>query len=164
MQWYVCVPDGPAVVFIAQERDTRNSKNNKTQSSVAILQIGAHTGWTENDPLVKGTTSYSEQLSTEARSRVSFVYVEASPPTFVRLEKNLEEHSDRFNLSALLMGVLPDDTEDMNLTFYSISESVNRETGLDSRTGKSVPKIVSEGATSQAPRLFKEETNSSGYQ
>lgn len=125
------------------------------QNRAAILQIGAHTGWTENDPLVNGMTSYSQEISREARSRVSFVYVEASPPTFARLEKNLEENSDRFNLTALHMGVLPDDSQAMNLTFYSMSESIDRETGLDSRSGKSFPNWISQISSFRKELLLK---------
>lgn len=47
---------------------------------IRIVQIGAHTGWDENDPFIGGMTHLLDALPRDFRQRfVEYVFVEASP-------------------------------------------------------------------------------------
>jgi hypothetical protein len=103
---------------------------------MSIFQIGAHTGWNENDPLMKGMTLYLQSLPQERRQRVDCTLVEASPANHAALEKKVQEHSSLCDLKSLHAGIVPDSAESTNLTFHGISADINVKTGLDSRSGK----------------------------
>lgn len=54
-------------------------------SIVHMVQIGAHIGFEENDPVAKGISSYLGLLGGSESTRVHWTFVEPSPPSFDRL-------------------------------------------------------------------------------
>jgi hypothetical protein len=70
---------------------------------ITIVQIGAHTGYEENDPLASGLTSMIHELGSTMHDKVHWTFVEPSPPNYKRLVKNLANHSDVCDLRSVKM-------------------------------------------------------------
>lgn len=104
-----------------------------------VIQIGAHVGFEKNDPLAEGLSSYLRLLSAAERNRFHWTFVEPSPPNFRRLETNLKERNwcpyELFNVA-----VVPDGSNDTErLTFFSVRDTIDPETGFDSISKKTLP-------------------------
>jgi len=112
---------------------------------VSIVQIGAHVGFEQNDPvanmlieILNGTAA----LDADARRRLHWVFVEPSPTNFARLTENISRRGIFCDAHTIETAVMPDNVGWDNLTempFYSIRETVDPETGFDSVSGKTLP-------------------------
>jgi FkbM family methyltransferase len=127
---------------------------------VHVVQIGAHIGFEKNDPFAKGLTSFLNLLSEDDRQNVVWTFVEPSPPNFKRLQENIRNHSDVCQMRAVNAGVVSDSSGNKDieaLTFYSISESIDPETGHDSKSNKTFPFWVTQiSSFSLSPIMFNE--------
>jgi len=114
---------------------------------IRIVQIGAHTGWDENDPFIGGMTHLLDALPRDFRQRfVEYVFVEASPQVFPKLEENVQKHAHLCHFETINAGIMPDSHIAPNttqpkptLTFYSIRDTVDIHTGKDTLSGKKLP-------------------------
>ncbi|KAL3907784.1 MAG: hypothetical protein SGILL_008734 [Bacillariaceae sp.] len=107
-----------------------------------VVQIGAHTGFEKNDPLAKIMGAYLELLSITEKQRVTWTFVEPSPPNYQHLVQNLQNHSDFCQMKAVNAAVVSDSLQEeeiLTMTFYSISDAIDTETGYDSKSGKQLP-------------------------
>ena len=123
--------------------------------SLSIIQIGAHTGWDPNDPFTKGMTKYLESLNPDERQRVEYTFVEASPANYRVLEEKVKKNAGLCSFKTLHLGIIPDTQETSNLTFYSISDDINVDTGRDKRTGKKLHGWVTQISSFSKPTLLK---------
>jgi hypothetical protein len=108
---------------------------------VDMVQIGAHVGFEANDPLAQGISYYLNMLSDSERQRFHWTFVEPSPPNYARLEQTIANHSYMCDMSTVNAGIVPDLVGKSNdsLTFYSVRETIDPETGYDSLSGKTFP-------------------------
>jgi len=114
---------------------------------VNVIQIGAHTGFEENDPIAKGLLRLLDATSAatgsnETRMRFHWTFVEPSPPNYKRLTKNLLKSSDICDMKGINVAVTPDGGKKAvsgNLKFYSIRDTIDPETGVDSISGITFP-------------------------
>ena len=113
-----------------------------------VIQIGAHVGFEENDPLAHGMLTYLQLLTPLELDRFHWTFVEPSPPNFRRLQHNLQKRRDVCRMDALNFAVVPDQDyhqgESNKLTFYSIRDTVDPETGYDSLSHKKLPKFITQ--------------------
>ncbi|KAL3910333.1 MAG: hypothetical protein SGARI_002173 [Bacillariaceae sp.] len=125
---------------------------------IHIVQIGAHTGFEHNDPFAQGLVSYLDLLPIEKNQSVVWTFVEPSPPNFERLQANVQNHSDICQMRAVNAAVVADDLQESDieaLTFYSISDSIDPETGHDSKSNHTFPFWVSQiSSFSKSPILW----------
>ena len=121
-----------------------------------IVQIGAHVGFEDNDPIASPLLAIFAEMARDgdtasAGIAAEWLMVEASPVNYAGLVKTVERH--RGNLSNHVrflptnVGVLAgnssaspgDESEERNMTFYSMSSDIDPESGRDKRTGKQLP-------------------------
>jgi hypothetical protein len=124
------------------EEDDPNNNHQKKISHV--VQIGAHTSFEPNDPLAVGLTRYLELFPPATRQRLQWTFVEPSPANYQRLVQNIANHSHLCTMKALQMAVVPEDQANSTMTFYSISSSIDPETGYDSISGKTFPYYITQ--------------------
>lgn len=133
-----------------------------SRRDVHIVQIGAHIGFEENDPICQGLATWIQALPTHTRDSTSastkqrslhWTFVEPSPPNFQRLQQNLHNQSAELvacDLRALNAAVVADDTPKMqdanssNMTFYSLSADIDPATGYDARSGQTLPYFITQ--------------------
>jgi hypothetical protein len=116
---------------------------------VNIVQIGAHVGFEENDPLATGLSrlleevaavDYSAKSRNEIRQHFHWTFVEPSPPNFKRLSENLLNNSAICDMKGVNAAVVSDSlTYSSDMPFYSIRDTIDPETGFDSLSGKTFP-------------------------
>jgi hypothetical protein len=120
-----------------------------------VVQIGAHTSFEPNDPLAVGLTRYLELFPPATRQRLHWTFVEPSPANYQRLVLNIANHSHLCTMKAMQMAVVPEDQANSTMTFYSISSSIDPETGYDSISGKTFPYYITQlSSFSMAPIRF----------
>lgn len=127
------------------------------ENHVHIHQIGAHTGFEENDPLAKGLLDYLNLLSKEEQSRVHWYFVEPSPTNFNELREKLTKQPQKCDMVPVNVAVIPDgmgSTKD--IPFYAISNSINPETGYDSKSGKMLPFYISQVGSFSKKQVLQE--------
>jgi hypothetical protein len=123
-----------------------------------ILQIGAHEGWNQNDPIGQGLGVYFEKLSAgKEKESASYVLVEASPFIFKKLQTNVKEHQYLCNITAVHLGVVPKERQDSrgNLTFYAIKDTINSKSGRDTLSGKQLPYWVTQTSSFNRNTVLK---------
>jgi hypothetical protein len=118
-----------------------------TTSNIArVVQIGAHVGFEENDPVANGILSYVKMLSMPERHRFQWTFVEPSTTNFRSLQKNLDEHAHLgTDFQAIQAGVVADSTiQDTDMIFYSIRDTIDPVTGFDSLSNHTFPYWVTQ--------------------
>mmetsp|Transcript_28040 Transcript_28040/g.32685 ORF Transcript_28040/g.32685 Transcript_28040/m.32685 type:complete len:363 (-) Transcript_28040:87-1175(-) len=129
-----------------------------TKKPLHVIQIGAHTGFEPNDPLAKGLSSYIHLLTQPDKSRITWTFVEPSPPNYKRLMENINIHQSQLKcqMKAVNAAVISDTTVSTDgLVFHSINETIDPETGIDSKTGKKLPIYITQlSGFSMKPILF----------
>jgi len=131
---------------------------------INIVQIGAHTGFEENDPIAKGISELLDRLvditsDNELRKRVHWTFVEPSPPNFKRLSENLSKYSDVCDMNGINAAVVSDhaanESKTDDMIFYSIRDTIDPETGFDSISGKTLPLWITQlSSFSKDPILY----------
>ena len=130
----------------------------QTQDDVHIVQIGAHIGFEENDPICQGLTTWMHALPYAKRHEaLHWTFVEPSPPNFRRLQQNLQNRSDLCDLQAINAAVVADndasssrtsssktDQITTTMTFYSLDDSIDPATGYDSKSGQTLPYFITQ--------------------
>jgi len=149
--------------------------NHEQQSTIHILQIGAHVGWEENDPMAKGMTAYLEALAAKEtipipttmnnkQELVHYTFVEASPTNYHALQSNIASHQRKqqdwgavTNMKALNVGIIPDGKTNnaTTMTFYSIRDTVDAITGLDRTNGIRLPYWATQISSFSKPTLLR---------
>jgi len=140
-------------VTVSSQRILENSQGG--DEDINIVQIGAHTGWEENDLIATGlsrlldeTIALDPNTYKAAREHFHWIFVEPSPTNFKRLSVNLKKHSDVCDMrginAAVVSDTLTNDGKDLNMTFYSIRDTIDPETGYDSLSGKTLPKYITQ--------------------
>lgn len=117
-----------------------------------IVQIGAHVGFEGNDPLFRGLLRFFQYWPRDLRINFHWTFVEPSPPNFKRLEGNLKKNviQGMCSVHAINAAVVPNtfnpkpDENISSMTFYSLSETIDPETGYDSKSGKTLPKFITQ--------------------
>jgi len=127
-----------------------------------VVQIGAHTGFEKNDPIAVGLSGILQHVSAisnsdTVRKKFHWTFVEPSPPNFKRLKQNVQNYSI-CDMKAINVAVLPDGhygENHTNMTFYSVRDTIDPETGYDSLSGKRFPHWITQVSSfSKAPILF----------
>ena len=127
---------------------TEDLLDDNNNGHINIIQIGAHVGFEKNDPIAKGILAVMEKIdrtissSAGLRNRLHWTFVEPSPVNFKRLEANLVKHSDLCDMKGVNAAIAPDDMADTDLNqmaFYSVRDTIDPETGVDSISGKKFP-------------------------
>jgi len=112
---------------------------------VHIIQIGAHVGFEVNDPLAKELSAYLLHFDKDTRQKFHWTFVEPSPPNYKGLMKNMHEYSDICDMQGVNAAIIPDSQNDTTtMTFYSLNETIDPETGYDSVSGKTLPQYVTQ--------------------
>ena len=102
---------------------------------VNVVQIGAHVGFEENDPLASGLSSILHTVinitnATELRTHFHWTFVEPSPPNFKGLEANIKKNAHICDMKSINVAVVSDLAENPGeMVFYGISDSIDPETG-----------------------------------
>lgn len=110
------------------------------RATARVIQIGAHVGFEENDPLARGMLSYLDLLTKEERQRFQWTFVEPSISNFNTLSTNLANYSHVADLRSVHAGIVADSTNQTSaMKFYSVSETIDPVTGFDSLSNKSFP-------------------------
>lgn len=123
--------------------------------NVDVVQIGAHVGISEHDPIagtliklldeVISASNKNEHQGNELRNKFHWTFVEPSPPNFKRHSENLLKHKHLCDMKSINVAVVSDLTENRDeMTFYSIRDTIDPETGYDSLSGKTLPNYVSQ--------------------
>ena len=126
-------------------------------STGRVVQIGAHVGFEDNDPLARGISSYLELLTPQERQRFQWTFVEPSTANYRSLQTNLADHSQwGADLRSINAGVVPDSTNTTtDMTFYSIRDTIDPVTGFDSLSNKRFPVWITQiSSFSMAPINF----------
>jgi len=128
----------------------------RSKHDLHVVQIGAHTGFEKNDPLGRSLSKIIQQ--NHLQTRVHWTFVEPSPPNYKKLEKTLHNHSHICNMRSVNAAVVSDKTPDAeteNKVFYTLLDTIDPETGFDSRSGKSLPSYITQVSSfSKNPILF----------
>jgi len=112
---------------------------------VNIVQIGAHIGWTRNDPLYAPMGEYLELLSDIEKKQVHWTYVEPSPPNYDCLLKNIAQYSYLCDMNSINAAIVSDSYNSTeNMMFYQMDECIDVVTGHDSKSGKRLPSYLSQ--------------------
>ena len=122
-----------------------------------IVQIGAHIAWDVNDVLTKGLMQYFESFlnssitTTNKMSSRKFrwTFVEPSPTNYKGLVKNVQRHTNTSQQICQTLtvnaGIVPDTTPpNTTMTFYALDESIDPQTGYDSKSGKTLPVYITQ--------------------
>ena len=129
-----------------------------TQQQQHIIQIGAHTGFEVNDPFCNGMLRYINQIPNihSIRSNIHWTFVEPSPPNFKRLIHNTNQLENETSIQTHAINTaIVSDNSTSNITFYSISDTVDPETGYDTKSGKTLPSWITQvSGLSNGPILF----------
>jgi len=112
---------------------------------VHIVQIGAHVGFEYNDPLAKELSAYLLHFDKDTRQKFHWIFVEPSPPNYKGLMENMHEYSDICDMKGVNAAIIPDSENDTTtMTFYSLNETIDPETGYDSVSGKKLPRYITQ--------------------
>ncbi|KAL9187346.1 hypothetical protein ACHAXT_001449 [Thalassiosira profunda] len=117
---------------------------------VHVVQIGAHVGFEQNDPIARGLSSLIDRVVGVAadeglRRKFHWTFVEPSPPNYQRLEENLQQHAHVCDMKGIRAAVVSDrDDHPGAVSFYSISSSIDPSTGIDSLSGKKFPYFITQ--------------------
>lgn len=158
-EWRTLCTNNEAKIFMEA-----NYRIMQTTSKLNIVQIGAHVGFEKNDPLATGIISLIDSIPEKYRSRFRWTFVEPSPPNFKRLMKNLKKNSHICEMKSINAGVISDSTNSLenDLVFYSLSDTIDPETGFDSLSKKKLPKFITQVSSfSKSPILSNEKVFSS---
>ena len=138
-----------------------------------VIQIGAHTGFEQNDPIANGLSSLLKEVaaivphhvSNEVRQNFHWAFIEPSPANFKKLTRNLAKHSALCDMRAVNAAVIPESlTKDATsgatnkrMVFYSLRDTIDPETGYDSISGKMLPPWITQVSSfSKEPILTNE--------
>jgi len=102
---------------------------------VHLVQIGAHTGFESNDPFGRSVSTFLKHVT----EGIHWTFVEPSPANFKRLQDNIKENADLCDMAAINAAVVSDDSANTKMTFYSIRDTIDPDTGYDSISGKTFP-------------------------
>lgn len=114
---------------------------------VFVVQIGAHVGFEENDPIANGMLSFLKVLSVEERQQVHWIFVEPSPANYAVLVKNVEQYSHLCDITVINKAVVSDfmsEQDFVSMPFYSILDTIDTKTGYDSKSGKTFPHWITQ--------------------
>ena len=127
--------------------DTALSLLQKDQDPI-IIQVGAHIGFERNDPISKGIqrliTSSTDHIESVSRDRFHWFFVEASPPNYAKLEESIEKNKDVCKMYGIHAGIISELQKDQDMTFYSLSDTIDPETGYDSRSKNKFPPYITQ--------------------
>lgn len=142
--------------LVTNAASSSSSSNGNHHGMVQIIQIGAHTGFEANDPISIGLAAYLQTLDnlptssssgggsvSSLRQNFHWAFVEPSPPNYARLQKNMDQNLCQ--MQSINKGVIPD-THDSSkpLTFYTISDAIDPETGYDSLSKQVFPHWITQ--------------------
>ncbi|XRB17718.1 methyltransferase FkbM domain-containing protein [Pseudoscourfieldia marina] len=127
-----------------------------SQGSGVFLQIGAHTGFENNDPiwkLLEGTLKATEG----SHYRWTWFCVEPVPQNVRSLKENLKKHKLPRGGSVIISesAIAHDKKGQSHLTFFSISDSIDPITGFDRLSGKTLPYWVTQIGSFNRQHVFK---------
>lgn len=112
---------------------------------IDVVQIGAHVGWSSNDPLCVTMGKYLESLSNIEKKQVHWKYIEPSPPNYKGLLKNIAQYSYLCDMSSVQAAIVPDSYNGTgSMPFYQMDECIDVNTGYDSKSGKKLPSFLSQ--------------------
>ena len=141
---------------------------------MSVVQIGAHTGFEQNDPIANGLSRLLKEVaavvphhisSNEVRQNFRWAFIEPSPANFKKLTRNLAKHSALCDMRAVNAAVIPESlTKDATsgatnkrMVFYSLRDTIDPETGYDSISGKMLPPWITQVSSfSKEPILTNE--------
>jgi hypothetical protein len=120
--------------------------NSQNQTQVRVVQIGAHVGFEENDPLGDGLLKYLKFLPQDKRQHFQWTFVEPSSANFKSLQQNLANYAYLgMDLHSIQAGVVSDSTTNRTyMTFYSIRDTIDPISGFDSLSGKAFPPWITQ--------------------
>jgi hypothetical protein len=126
---------------------------NQRQPQAKVVQIGAHVGFGKNDPISDGLLEYLNNLPTSQRKKFQWNFVEPSTANYKALQKRLLLSGLGAELRPIHAAVVGDDAIDTEeMIFYSIRDTIDPLTGLDSLSGKTFPvKITQLAGFSMVP-------------
>lgn len=128
---------------------------------VNVVQIGAHVGFESNDPIASVLTSFLDKVAsitnaTELRQNFHWTFVEPSPPNFKRLETNLKKNAHLCDMKGVNAAVVSDLANNPGqMIFYGISDTIDPETGFDSKSNKMLPFWFSQISSLSREQVFK---------
>ena len=140
---------------------------------MSVVQIGAHTGFEQNDPIANGLSRLLKEVaaivphhvSDEVRQNFHWAFIEPSPANFKKLTGNLAKHSVLCDMRAVNAAVIPESLTEQDtisgttkrMVFYSLRDTIDPETGYDSISGKMLPPWITQVSSfSKEPILTNE--------
>ncbi len=117
---------------------------------VDVVQIGAHAGFEENDPIAEGLSRLLDEVTKlskndKLRKNLHWTFIEPSPPNYKRLSENVMKHSNLCDMKSINAAVVSDLTEKKDeMIFYSIRDTIDPETGFDSLSNETFPYWVTQ--------------------
>lgn len=105
---------------------------------VHIIQIGAHVGFEQNDPICEGLSLFLDNFvnitsASELRQNFHWTFVEPSPPNFRGLEENIKKHTHICDMRSVNAAIVSDLSENPgHMAFYGISGAIDPISGLSS--------------------------------
>jgi hypothetical protein len=134
---------------------------------INVVQIGAHTGFEQNDPIARGlsglldkvTETSTKTKNNELRKNFHWTFVEPSPANFKRLASNMLSNSNVCDMKSINAAVVSDLVENPDeMIFYSIRDTIDPETGFDSLSRKKFPHWITQVSSfSKEPILANED-------
>jgi FkbM family methyltransferase len=111
----------------------------ESKAPLWVVQIGAHVGFEDNDPMAKTMLPVLELLGEtpswgEGKPQWKWLLVEPVPTLFNALQTNVASRSHRNGAFVYEhAGIIPTQRSEADLTFYSISSDVDPHTGESKR-------------------------------
>lgn len=126
------------------------------RGELLLVQIGAHTGFEANDPAFRAVESVlASKAMNRKGSRWKWLFVEPVPRNFEKLQAVISAQCARLpscgdgkrgSMVAKRAAIVASGATGGKLPFYSISSTVDVQTGYDRRSGKSLPFYISQAS------------------
>ena len=124
-----------------------------------IVQIGAHIGFEQGDPIANGMqkliTSSTNNIPSISRDRFHWFFVEPSPPNYAKLEENINQQKGICKMHSIHAGIISEEQKSQDMIFYSLSDTIDPKTGYDSRSNRSFPAWITQVSSFKKESIFK---------
>ena len=126
---------------------------------IIIVQVGAHIGFESGDPIAKGMKQFiassTNHLVSVSKERFHWFFVEPSPTNYAKLTENINKEQGLCKMHSIHAAVISQEQKGQDMTFYSMSDAIDPETGYDSKTKRRLPPWITQISSFQKESILK---------